>query len=124
MDDPMWIVLPRHHRLADRAMIALSELKNERWVQGCLKINEILEHYARLAGIEIHVSCNTTDYTFAQALIAAGVGIGLVPEVALVPNKDLVAIPLRPPHPSRFIGVVTRKRRPHPLIKDLLSAMA
>jgi hypothetical protein len=46
-----------------------------------------------------------------------------VPEVALVPHEDLVAIPMLPPHPSRFIGVVTRKRRPHPLIKDLLGAM-
>ena len=124
MDDPMWIVLPRHHRLADRPSIALSELRNERWVQGCLKINEILEGYARLAGIEIHVSCNTTDYTFAQALIAAGVGIGLVPEVALTPSQELVAIPLRQPHPSRYIGVVTRRRRPHPLIKDLLKAIS
>jgi molybdate transport repressor ModE-like protein len=123
MDDPMWIVLPRHHRLASRQLIGLSELGGERWVQGCSRINEILQSYARLAGIEIHVSCNTTDYTFAQALIAAGVGIGLVPEVALTSGKDLVAVPLQQPHPSRFIGVVTRKRRPHPLIKDLLNAM-
>jgi len=124
MDDPMWMVLPRHHRFAGRSSIALAELGGERWVQGCVKINEILESYAALAGIRIHVSCNTTDYTFAQALIAAGVGIGLVPEVALTPNDQLMAIPLEPPRPSRYIGVVTRKRRPHPLVKDLLKALA
>jgi molybdate transport repressor ModE-like protein len=123
MDDPMWIVLPRHHRLAGRDSIALAELGGQRWVQGCVKINEILDGYARLAGIETQVSCNTTDYTFAQALIAAGVGIGLVPEVALTPSEQLVAIPLERPRPSRFIGVVTRRRGRRPIVEDLLVAL-
>lgn len=124
MDDPMWIVLPEHHRLADRCSLPLAELSQERWVHGCLSIGEKLDLYAALAGFEIEVACNTTDYAFAQSLIAAGVGVGLVPEVALVKRKELVAVELEPPRPSRFIGVVTaRRRHAHPLVQDLLSAL-
>jgi molybdate transport repressor ModE-like protein len=123
MDDPMWMVLPAGHRLASRGRLALAELGGERWVQGCVRINEILDGYARLAGIELKVACNTTDYAFAQSLIAANVGIGLVPEVALVPSPGTVAIPLEQPRPSRFIGAVTAKRRRHALVEDLLAAL-
>jgi molybdate transport repressor ModE-like protein len=124
MDDPMWIVLPAHHPLAGRSRLALGELRGERWVQGCLTIGERLNIYAALAGFELEVACNTTDYAFAQSLIAAGVGVGLVPEVALVKSDQLVPIELEPPRPSRFIGVVTaRRRHAHPLVQDLLAAL-
>lgn len=124
MDDPMWIVLPTHHPLAGHPRLALGELRGERWVQGCLTIGERLNIYAALAGFELEVACNTTDYAFAQSLIAAGVGVGLVPEVALVKSDQLVAIELEPPRPSRFIGVVTaRRRHAHPLVQDLLAAL-
>jgi molybdate transport repressor ModE-like protein len=124
LDDPMWIVLPREHPLAGRASLSLSELGKQRWVQGCVKINRILDGYAQLAGIDIQTCCNTSDYAFAQALISTGIGVGLVPEIALSVNDNLVALPLEAPRPSRFIGAVTGRRgRGHPLVRDLLSAL-
>lgn len=125
MDDPMSIVLPAGHRLAGRSSIALGELADDRWVQGCMKIGEKLDKYAALAGFELQVSCHTTDYTFAQSLIAAGVGVGLVPYVAQVPpSPDLVVVELEPPRPTRYIGLITaRRRRPQPLVQDLIAAL-
>ncbi|MFE0147519.1 LysR family transcriptional regulator [Nonomuraea sp. NPDC059007] len=109
--DPLRVVLPRGHRLAERERVALGELSGERWVLGCLKTLDLLRHYAALAGFELRVSCSATDYLFAQSLVSAGVGVALVPEIALNRTADLVALALEAPSPSRFIGVATSRRR-------------
>ena len=124
MDDPMWIVLPRDHRLADRDEIDLAELAGERWVQGCLSTGDTLDHYAALAGFELRVACRGTDYVFTQSLVGAGVGVSLIPHVALTGLPQLSVVPLRPPRPMRYIGVVTpRRRRPQPLATALHEAL-
>jgi molybdate transport repressor ModE-like protein len=124
-DDPMWIVLPRGHRLAHRDSVAMAELAGERWVHGCLFVGEAVEHYAALAGIQMQTACRGTDYTFAQALVRAGIGISLIPSVALTTDTDgLVIVGLEPPRPTRYVGVATaRRRRPRPLAQALLSAL-
>jgi molybdate transport repressor ModE-like protein len=123
LEDPMSIVVPAGHPLAGRASVALAELGDERWVHGCAGIGETLAVYAALADVEIRVACNTTDYAFAQALIAAGVGIGLVPQVAHTGSPDLSVIPLQAPHPTRYIGLVTASRRPNPLVDELIEIL-
>lgn len=124
-DDPMSIVLPAGHRLAGRSSLALAELADERWVEGCLKVGDQLSKYAALAGFEPKVSCRTTDYAFAQSLIATGVGVGMVPQVAQVPPHDkLAVVALEPPHPTRYIGMATaHRRRPQPLVEHLMAAL-
>ena len=124
-DDPMWIVLPRDHRLAGRSSVAMAELGNERWVHGCVYVGEAVEHYAALAGIEPRTACRGTDYLFAQALVRAGVGISLIPSVALTTDPEGIAVVmLEPPRPTRYIGaVLARRRRPQPLAQALVAAM-
>ncbi|MFI6295535.1 LysR family transcriptional regulator [Nonomuraea sp. NPDC050790] len=111
VSDPLRVVLPRGHRLAGRERVALGELGGERWVLGCLKTVDLLRHYAALAGFELRVSCSATDYFFAQSLVSSGIGVALVPEIALTGAADLVALKVEPPSPSRFIGVATARRR-------------
>jgi len=125
MDDPMSIALPAGHRLAGRASLALGELAGEMWVEGCLSVGDRLKKYAALAGFEPQFACRTTDYNFAQSLIAAGVGVGLVPRIAQwPPSERLTIVPLDPPHPTRYIGMVTARRRPpQPLVEELMTAL-
>jgi molybdate transport repressor ModE-like protein len=123
--DPVSVVLPASHRLADRASLSLAELAAERWVEGCLKVGDQLTKYAALAGFEPVIACRTTDYAFAQSLIATGVGVGLVPAVAQVPpTGKLAVVPLEPPHPTRYIGIATaRRRRAQPLVEAFKAAL-
>ncbi|MGW6874200.1 LysR family transcriptional regulator [Streptomyces xanthophaeus] len=124
MEDPLWLVLPRGHRLADRPSLDPAELSGDRWVLGCLKTEAFLRRYAELAGFGLQVAASTTDYFFAQTLVAAGVGVSLVPEVALTPGPDLVAVRVAAPRPARHIGVATaRRRRPRPYTEALASAL-
>ncbi|WP_430789958.1 LysR family transcriptional regulator [Actinoplanes sp. G11-F43] len=125
LDDPMWIVLPAGHRLAGRTAVTVAELAGERWVHGCLSVSEMLDRYAALAGFVVETACRGTDYQFAQSLVRAGVGIAMIPEVALTTDASgLTAARLTPPGPCRYVGVATSKRRrTDPLIAALLRAL-
>ncbi|MFF0548684.1 LysR family transcriptional regulator [Streptomyces sp. NPDC004311] len=123
-EDPLSLVLPRGHRLAGRDGLELGELAAERWVLGCLKTEAFLRRYAGQAGFELRVGASTTDYFFAQTLVAAGVGVSLVPRVALAPRPELVVVPVLPPRPARHIGLVLpRRRRPQPYAEALARAL-
>ena len=125
MDDPMFIVLPATHRHAGRDTLRIADLADERWVHGCLEMGDTLDHYAAMAGFQPRVACRGTDYVFAQSLVRAEVGISMIPQVALVADQGgLVAVPLTPPGPTRYVGVVTaRRRRPDPLTDALLRSL-
>jgi len=123
-DDPMWIVLPGGHPLEGRESVALAELAGERWVHGCLSLIPLLDHYTAMAGFTTKAACRGTDYVFAQSLVRAGVGISMIPQVALTADRGgLATVPLAPPGPCRFIGVVTATRRTRALAKSLISAL-
>jgi molybdate transport repressor ModE-like protein len=124
LDDPMWMVLSAGHPLAGRESLAIADLAGERWVHGCHGMGDTLDHYAALAGFEVRTACRGTDYVFAQSLVRAGVGISMIPQVALTAEvAGLVTIPIEPPCPTRFVGVALPRRRPSPLAGALLRAL-
>ncbi|MGW6707962.1 LysR family transcriptional regulator [Streptomyces sp. NPDC054956] len=109
MDDPLSVVLPPGHRLADRESATLAELASDRWVLGCLKTEAYLRRYAERAGFDLKVAASTTDYFFAQSLVAAGVGVALIPHVALPATTptEVSTLTIDPPRPTRHIGLLT-----------------
>ncbi|MGC5398975.1 LysR family transcriptional regulator [Streptomyces sp. DT20] len=112
MDDPLHVVLPEGHRLAGRPALDPAELAAEPWVLGCLKTEAYLRRYAERAGFEPEVRGTTSDYFFARSLVAAGVGVSLIPSIALAPEVAGVrAVPVQPPAPARHIGVATLGHR-------------
>ncbi|MGW5343621.1 LysR substrate-binding domain-containing protein [Streptomyces sp. HUAS TT3] len=125
MDDPLSVVLPRGHRLSGRAGIDLGELAADRWVLGCLKTEAYLRRHAQRAGFDLQVAASTTDYFFAQTLVAAGVGVSLVPKVSLAPAPGVAVVDVEPPRPARHIGVaMPRRRRPAPHAAAFAEALA
>jgi len=112
LDDPLFVALPETHRLAGRDQIRLAELAGEPWVLGCRKTEAYLRRHAERAGFDPLVRGSTTDYFFARSLVAAGVGVSLIPSIALTPElPGLRAVPVEPPGPVRHIGVATRGPR-------------
>ncbi|MFI1868736.1 LysR family transcriptional regulator [Streptomyces jumonjinensis] len=125
LDDPLRVVLPGGHRLADRAALDIAELAAEPWVLGCLKTEAYLRRYAERAGFDPEIRGTTTDYFFARSLVAAGMGISLIPSIALVPEAPGVrTVPIAGPGPARHIGVATISRRHgHPPLATLVDAL-
>lgn len=124
MDDPLSVVLPEGHRLAGREALDLAELADERWVLGCLKTETFLRRYAAVAGFELRVAGSTTDYFFARSLVAAGVGVSLVPYVALDPAlPGTLVVPVTAPRPARHFGIARARGRRLPPYAETLARL-
>ena len=93
MDDQYDAVLPASHRLAKRRRLSLSDLADEPWIvstpiNGCRRITEAA---SREAGFQPHVAFEADDTLASQALVAGGVGITLMPRMALTALHPNVA---------------------------------
>ncbi|MES4831719.1 LysR family transcriptional regulator [Streptomyces anthocyanicus] len=123
-DDPLHVVLPDAHPLAGRESLDIAELAAEPWVLGCLKTETYLRRYAERAGFDPEVRSTTTDYFFARSLVAAGLGISLIPSIAQTPPVAGVrTVPIVPPAPTRHIGVATLVRRGLPQVVTMVRAL-
>jgi DNA-binding transcriptional LysR family regulator len=101
LEDPMYLALPRAHRLAGRDRLRLQDLKGEAWVQTS-RSSPCARHVVRschAAGFEPNVSFESDDYQTVQGLVAVGVGVALIPELALSVVRDDVAIRALSPRP-------------------------
>ncbi|MGW6054120.1 LysR family transcriptional regulator [Streptomyces sp. NPDC055189] len=124
LQDPLHAVLPQGHRLAGRDTLDLAELAAEPWVLGCLKTEAYLRRYAERAGFDPQVRGTTTDYFFARSLVAAGIGISLIPSIALTPEiPGLSTVPITSPVPVRHIGAAALSRSDRPHITTLIHAL-
>ena len=118
-EDPLHVVLPGTHPLGGRPVLNLAGLADEPWVLGCLKTEAYLRRYAEQAGFSPDVRGSTTDYFFARSLVAAGVGLSLIPTVALTPALPGVrAVPLDAPTPARHIGAAVLRRPARPEVTN------
>jgi DNA-binding transcriptional LysR family regulator len=111
MDDVLYAALPVDHPLATRRAIALSDLVHEDWMlvglKGTCADSNIVLRSCQDAGFEPRVAYISDDYFAIQGLVASGMGVALVPGLALASTREDVAVrPLRGRPPYRRIGVV------------------
>jgi DNA-binding transcriptional LysR family regulator len=123
----MYLALPRDHPLAARGRIRLRDLRDEAWVQTSLS-SPCARHVVRschAAGFEPNVSFESDDYQTVQGLVAAGVGVALIPELALsVVREDILIRALSPAPPSRMvIAAVPERARLVPAAPAMLAVL-
>ncbi|MBK3635725.1 LysR family transcriptional regulator [Streptomyces sp. MBT97] len=124
LEDPLHVVLPQGHRLADHDALDLTDLATDPWVLGCLKTEAYLRRFAEHARFDPEIRGTTTDYFFARSLVAAGMGISLIPSIALAPEiPGLSTVPIKSPGPVRHIGVATIGGRDRPHVTTLVHAL-
>ncbi|PRW63400.1 LysR family transcriptional regulator [Actinopolyspora mortivallis] len=83
LDDPLVAVLPGEHELAGRDSVGLGELAGQRWIAGCPRCREYFTRACSEAGFEPEIAFTTDDNLAVQGLVAAGVGIALMPALVL-----------------------------------------
>lgn len=96
LDDPMHVVLPAGHRLATRARLKLTDLADEHWILGlgtpsCTDA-KIGLRACSAAGFEPQLVFRNDDYNAIQGFVASGVGVSLIPDLALVNVRDDVVV--------------------------------
>jgi DNA-binding transcriptional LysR family regulator len=106
LEDVMYVALPAGHRLADKPRLRLEDLRDESWVQTSAA-SACARHVVRAchaAGFEPGVSFESDDYLVVQGLVAAGVGVALIPQLALSSVRDDIRVrALHPRGPVRRV---------------------
>ncbi|MGH3758817.1 LysR family transcriptional regulator [Actinophytocola sp.] len=110
LDDPILVALPRAHRLAGRRTLRLTELAEEDWIAGSTALEDTLIAACLRSGLVPHVRYVVPEWTAKQGLVAAGLGVTLVPGLgAGVARPDVVVKRLRA-EPTRGIYAATVER--------------
>jgi DNA-binding transcriptional LysR family regulator len=107
-DDTYRAVLPPGHRLARRRAVDMADLAEDVWVGGHAASNwfRIVRHACRAAGFEPRTSLSSDDYRAVQAFVAAGLGVAVIPGLAVVNAAPGVEVrKLRIGAPMRRINV-------------------
>jgi DNA-binding transcriptional LysR family regulator len=110
-DDPVKLALHRDHPLAGAAKIRLADLREEIWIDvpRLTSGGKVLARACERAGFSPRVAYESEDYTAIQELVGAGVGIALLPDLALCPPHEQVVLrSLDADRPSRSIQAATR----------------
>ena len=106
-EDPLDLALPAGHPLAGREELRLEDLREEAWVQTSAA-SPCARHVVRschAAGFEPRVSFESDDYLTVQGLVAAGVGVALIPRLALAGSRDDIVDPRAQPGEPGAQGV-------------------
>jgi DNA-binding transcriptional LysR family regulator len=121
--DHLRLLVPAGHPLADRPAVSLAEFAGERWIHGWGEVGGVLDMLAAVSGFHPRVACRSSDYRFMSALVGAGVGVALVPGLALTGRPDVRDLPITP-QPTRYVGAYLPKRhQPNPAAERLLAAL-
>jgi DNA-binding transcriptional LysR family regulator len=107
IDDPMYVALPRDHPVARKQRVRLEDFSEDVWIQNDTRGPCGRLHLAACvgAGFEPKIGYVSDDYNVVQGLIAAGVGISLLPALALTNlREDIVIRSLGRRAPTRRIA--------------------
>ncbi len=124
-DDPVLVILPAAHPLANASELALDRLSGEPWILSNRCHREMLQACGR-AGFIPNVALVTDGYILAvPRLVAGGLGIGLT--TAFLSRDALPAgvtmIPVAGLPPGRVIAVLPGQPRPAPAVTAVLTAL-
>jgi DNA-binding transcriptional LysR family regulator len=110
LDDPMYVALPADHQLTKKVRVKLKDLAAEPWINPPLSYpcSGFVTRACAAAGFDPHIAFETDDYAAVQGLVAAGVGVALIPELALAAIRDDIVIrTLGTQAPVRHVVAVT-----------------
>jgi DNA-binding transcriptional LysR family regulator len=94
-NDPMYVALPADHRLAERAKLRLRDLADEPWMLATTKScpdARMFKRACHAAGFEPTIAFENDDYHAILGFVAAGVGVALIPDLAVRAAREDVVI--------------------------------
>ena len=147
LDDPLFVAVPPGHQpgesgagsawaafeggaatgagVSDRP-VSLAEFAEVPWIMDTESSSMFgaVVRQCRLAGFEPKVRSNCRDYSVIIALVEAGLGVAVLPGLALEgrPVRAPVA-PLEPPLRRRVLVALRPERRSHPAVAAMLAAL-
>lgn len=124
VDDPMLVAIPRDHRLAKRRTVRYAELAEDHWIAGWPNPADTL---IGTSGFQPDIRYVVPGWTAKLGLVAAGLGVTLVPGLAAGAARPDILIKRLHPDDTRVRGVYAatpvRTSKP-PAVQHFLGVLA
>lgn len=113
-EDPLYLVTPRATATPGVTIPELARFADETWMAGCERCRGYLTSTCASAGFAPRIAFASDDYVAAQALIAVGHGVTVLPRLALAAHRHpgVAVAPIA--GASRAITLLTLGRPPLP----------
>jgi LysR family transcriptional activator of glutamate synthase operon len=122
LTEELYAVLPVHHELANQRSIELIQLKNDPFIlfREGHSLRSIVWESCLQVGFEPNISFEGEETDTIRGLVAAGMGVSLLPETALATRGGLESAKVNviKPNVTRTIGLIHPKNRHIPLVTE------
>ncbi|MFE3494937.1 LysR family transcriptional regulator [Streptomyces sp. NPDC059175] len=83
LSDRLVGLVPEGHRLAEAGDVSIADLADEPWIAGCPRCRRQLVAVCEGSGFTPRIDFATDDYPAVVGLVGAGLGVAVLPELAL-----------------------------------------
>jgi DNA-binding transcriptional LysR family regulator len=116
-----YVVLPPGHPYRDRDPVRLTDLRRDTWVTSLESPG--LEQLCASVGFQPRIMVRSDEYSMVGAFVRAGVGVTLLPELALPPYPELLGQVLTPEPPPRYVRALYRRTNKNPVLRPMVAAL-
>jgi DNA-binding transcriptional LysR family regulator len=125
LSEPLVLVTAPGHRLASRGDASLVEVADERWI--CTRSDtagsKSLERLCATAGFVPRITLRSNDYGVVCSLVRRGLGVAVVPKLALGIDTGLGVLRISDSEVFRRILALHRPSNTNPLLPIVLDAL-
>lgn len=122
LTEELLAILPQSHPLASEEFIELEQLKDESFVMfsEAYSLRAIVLSACKKAGFLPKIEFEGEETDTIRGLVAAGMGVGLMPEMALTETSALMPAKVRVSRPkvTRTVGLIRRKEERLPPVAE------
>jgi DNA-binding transcriptional LysR family regulator len=104
----------------------LEEFRDAFWIMDTdnSHLSQVMLRACRASGFEPHIRSSCKDFSVIVALVEAGLGVGVMPGLALLDRPVRARVrPISPPLARRISSVIRTERRSHPMIVSALAEL-
>lgn len=119
-------LVPEAHPLADAGTVAIGDLAEESWIAGCPRCRRQLVEVCEEAGFAPRIDFATDDYPAVIGLVGAGLGVAVLPELALesVRSKGVRMVAVDPPVHREIVALTLPDLSQVPAVAATLDRLA
>lgn len=115
-------LLPAGHHLAGAEKLELTDLADDTWVLGCASCRRHVVKLCARSGFTPRMDLTTDDYPTVIGLVGAGMGVAVLPELALssVPSASIRLVPVVPTVPREVVALTLPAHESVPAVRLML----
>ncbi|MEU8568061.1 LysR family transcriptional regulator [Streptomyces pathocidini] len=119
-------LLPEGHAFAGADRVGIAELAGESWIAGCPRCRRHLVEVCESAGFTPRIDFATDDYPAVIGLVGAGLGVAVLPELALeaVRAKGAVTVEVEPEVRREIVALTLPDLAHVPAVEAMLERLA